>query len=154
MSYSLDKNTNTKQQNRTQNTIQNTTRPDTTRDDTTRHDTGQHDTTRHHTTRYDTTRDDTTRHDTTRHHTTRHGRKRRRRKKERSKIRVIPDPKTRDAVSLANAVALPIAVHKTPTPTLDQGAAKGSTLNLYPAEPLWPRVYQNVPVVFSLRIWP
>ena len=39
-----------------------------------------------------------------------------RRKKERRKNRVIPDPKTREAASLANAVALPVAVHKTPTP--------------------------------------
>ena len=36
--------------------------------------------------------------------------------KERRKIRVNPDSKTREAASLANAVALPVAVHKTPTP--------------------------------------
>ena len=36
------------------------------------------------------------------------------------KIRVNPDPRNREAASLANAVALPVAVHKTPTPTLVQ----------------------------------
>ena len=73
-----------------------------TKHDPTRHDTGRHDTTRH----------GTTRHDTTRHDTGGKEKKERRRRK----IRVIPDLKTREAASLANAVALPIAVHKTPTP--------------------------------------
>ena len=40
-----------------------------------------------------------------------------RKKKEDRKSRVVPEPKTREAPSLANAVALLIAVHKTPTPT-------------------------------------
>ena len=39
-----------------------------------------------------------------------------RKKKEERNTRVNPDPKTREAASLANAVALPDAVHKTPTP--------------------------------------
>ena len=53
-----------------------------------------------------TTRDGTTRHDD-----------REEEEEEERKNRVNPDPKTREAASLANAVALPVAVHKTPTPT-------------------------------------
>ncbi len=69
---------------------------------------------RNATKRHETTRHDTGRHDTTRHDT---GRKDEEEKtKEERKTSANPDPRTREAASLANAVALPVAVHKTPSP--------------------------------------
>ena len=38
--------------------------------------------------------------------------RRKKEEEERRKIRVNPDPRTREAASLANAFALPVAVHK------------------------------------------
>ena len=77
---------------------------------TERNETTRHDTRRHHTGRHDTTLDETTK------KKERKKERKKEKKKERQKIRVNPDPRTREAASLANAVALPVAVHKTPTP--------------------------------------
>ena len=100
------------------------------RDATTRHDTTRHDTEREDEEEeeeeeeereksfcffvflFSTRRDATTRHDTTLNERTN-----KRKKKEERKNPLNPDPRTREAASLANAVALPVAVHKTPTPT-------------------------------------